>query len=224
MADLKLDHVVLGVADLDEAADRLARDHGLTALPGGRHPGWGTANRIVPLGACYLELVTVVDAGAAASSDFGRWVLSMLAGGPAVGWAVRTSDLASVAARLGLDVVDGTRTTADGTVLRWRLAGVAAAAGDPSLPFFIEWGPGTPLPGRTSVVHAVGPTSLAELVVGGGSEPLAAWLGTEVEDLEGVKSVEGPPGVRTVTLSPALTLVDHGVVAVFDQGNPATTP
>ena len=87
--------MVLGVADLDAAASRLEQAFGLTALPGGRHPGWGTANRIVPLGSCYLELVTVVDAAEAGASDFGRWVLAMLAGGPAVGWAVRTSDLAS---------------------------------------------------------------------------------------------------------------------------------
>ncbi len=45
-----IDHVVLAVSDLDEAAERLRRDHGLASVPGGVHPGWGTGNRIVPLG------------------------------------------------------------------------------------------------------------------------------------------------------------------------------
>ena len=218
---MHLDHVVLGVADLDEAADRLSRRFGLTALPGGRHPGWGTANRIVPLGPCYLELVTVVDPSEAAASDFGRWVLAMLAGASAVGWAVRTSDISAVAARLGLTVADGARTTASGSVVRWRIAGVAAAAAEPSLPFFIEWGDGVVRPGRAPVTHAAGAVSLSRLVVGGGAERLAAWLGS---DIDGVEATDGPPAVQTLTLDPAATLVDHGVVAVFDQGNPASTP
>ena len=45
----QVDHVVMGVADLDEAAAWLA-SRGLTALRGGTHPQWGTAHRIVPLG------------------------------------------------------------------------------------------------------------------------------------------------------------------------------
>jgi hypothetical protein len=35
--------------------------YGLASIEGGRHPGWGTANRIIPLGDAYIELVTVVD-------------------------------------------------------------------------------------------------------------------------------------------------------------------
>jgi len=38
------------VADLRAAAQELEARHGLVAVEGGRHPGWGTANRIVPLG------------------------------------------------------------------------------------------------------------------------------------------------------------------------------
>ena len=74
---------------------------GLASSAGGRHPGWGTANRIVPLGETYLELVTVVDEAEAAQSAFGRWVAASRPGAP-FGWAVRTDDLDAVAARLGL--------------------------------------------------------------------------------------------------------------------------
>jgi hypothetical protein len=58
---LELDHVLIAVIDLDAAASAFAADHGLDSVTGGRHPGWGTANRIVPLGETYLELVAVVD-------------------------------------------------------------------------------------------------------------------------------------------------------------------
>ena len=54
----------------------LAADFDLPSVDGGRHPGWGTANRIVPLGDTYIELVTVVDEAEAAQSPFGRWVAS----------------------------------------------------------------------------------------------------------------------------------------------------
>src|SRR5687767_15772991 len=43
--------------------------HGLASVDGGRHRDFGTANRIIPLGSTYLELVAVVDPGAAARSE-----------------------------------------------------------------------------------------------------------------------------------------------------------
>jgi len=58
---LELDHVLLAVADLEAAGREIEAWYGLTSIEGGRHPGWGTANRIVPLGETYLELITVVD-------------------------------------------------------------------------------------------------------------------------------------------------------------------
>ena len=62
------------MADLAAAAEEIEARHGLASIEGGRHPGWGTANRIVPLGEAYLELVAVVDEAEAAQSPFGRWV------------------------------------------------------------------------------------------------------------------------------------------------------
>ena len=109
----------MAVPDLEIAA-RVFRDRcGLTAVEGGRHPGWGTANRIVPLGDTYIELVTVVDAGQAAGSTFGRWVAGRLEGGGGLlGWAVRAEDFEGTVARLGLTTGSGSRRTADGRELR----------------------------------------------------------------------------------------------------------
>jgi hypothetical protein len=77
---VELDHVLIAVADLTAAASVMEARYGLTSMEGGRHPGWGTANRIVPLGAAYLELVAVVDRTQATESVFGSWVAQRLVG------------------------------------------------------------------------------------------------------------------------------------------------
>ena len=41
-------------------------------------------------------------------------------------------------------------------MLRWRLAGMEQAIADPALPYFIEWGDATPLPGRRRPVIGTG--------------------------------------------------------------------
>jgi glyoxalase-like protein len=71
---LRIDHVVLASADLDATGERLWRDHGLASVHGGRHPAWGTANRIVPLGDQYVEALGVLDGEQAARSGFGRFM------------------------------------------------------------------------------------------------------------------------------------------------------
>ncbi len=71
---MQLDHVLIAVGpDLVAAADEFEVCYGLASVEGGRHPGWGTANWIVPLGDSNLELVAVVDQVEAAESVFGRW-------------------------------------------------------------------------------------------------------------------------------------------------------
>ena len=192
---LELDHVIFAVADLDASASELAREHGLESTPGGRHPGWGTANRIVPLGDTYLELIAVVDESEAAASAFGRWVLEAPGAFRPLGWAVRTDDLDSVADRLGLATADGSRLTADGANLRWRYAGAGEAIARPPLPFFIEWDPGSPFPGRAAEPPLL---RLRELRLAGDPVALRDRLGGD--DLP-VRVVSGEPGVAGVVLA-----------------------
>ena len=71
---LAIDHVIVIVEDLDAAARRYYEQTGLASVSGGRHPGHGTANRIVPLGSSYIELMAVVDRVEADSSPLGSWV------------------------------------------------------------------------------------------------------------------------------------------------------
>ena len=148
-----------------EAAHEFELEHGLSSIEGGRHPGWGTANRIVPLGESYLELVAVVDQDEAKGSAFGRWVAAVDAesGSRPFGWAVRTNDLDEVAHRLGRPTEGGSRVTPEGHVLRWRAAALDQPAAEPSLPFFIEWAEGSAFPGRATVTHPAGAVELARL-------------------------------------------------------------
>jgi catechol 2,3-dioxygenase-like lactoylglutathione lyase family enzyme len=55
-----LDHVIIGVADLEEAHRRWQR-LGFTVTPRGRHKGWGTANYCTMFRDGYVELLGVVD-------------------------------------------------------------------------------------------------------------------------------------------------------------------
>ncbi len=195
---LELDHALIAVADLDAAAKELEARHGLGSVDGGRHPGWGTANRIVPLGDSYLELVAIVDPADAAQSPLGQWIAR---GNPdgwkPLGWVVRADDLDEVAHRLGLTPVPGSRITPAGQVLHWRLAGLEQAIAEPPLPFFIEWGEETPFPGATSVVHAASPVRIEALRVAGDAGRLSEWLGPHELPIE-VRS--GTPALESIVL------------------------
>ncbi|HEV2777148.1 MAG TPA: VOC family protein [Solirubrobacteraceae bacterium] len=199
---LRIDHVIYAVEDLDVAGGRFRADFGLGSIAGGRHPHWGTANRIVPLGRDYVELVTVVDREVAAASDFGRPVLDAIAKGqPLVGWAARTDDLQAVANRLGLEVQRGSRTRPDGSVLAWQLAGVAPGLAGGALPFFIEWDVPPELhPGAADAGHDVSPVGIASIEVTGDKHSLHEWLG---ESQLPLRIVEGAPSLSAVAIGTA---------------------
>lgn len=194
MTDLRIDHVLLAVDDLERAAAVLGDRYGLTAAAGGRHPQWGTANRIVPVGDAYLELIAVVDARRAGETSFGRWVARARPGIMCpLGWAVRTTTIEDVARQRDLAVEAGSRATSDGRTLHWKLAGGERAAADPALPFFIEWGADTPHPSQLSVTHPAGAAEIVGVHVRGDPERLATWLDTS--DL----AVVIEPGQSSVT-------------------------
>ena len=170
--------MLIAVSDLAVAARELEARYGVASVEGGRHPGWGTANRIVPLGDAYLELVAIADESEARQSLLGRWVAARRGGlARPLGWAVRTDGLDDVAGRLGLTVHTGSRDLPGGGVVRWRMAGLEQAVAEPSLPFFLEWAPGTPFPGRTAAAHPAGAVRIAALELEGDADRLAVWLG-----------------------------------------------
>jgi Glyoxalase-like domain len=195
---LRLDHVVYAVGDLDEAAVRFREAYGLASVAGGRHERWGTANRIVPLGDQYLELVAAVDRDAAAGR-FGRAVMERAdEGGGWITLAVATDDLDGVAERLGLEVGSGSRMTSDGEVVRWRMAGLDDSTREPWLPFFLAWDvPETLHPGRARAGHGVRAQGIAWVELAGDAERFRQWLGSG--ELP-IRMIDGEPGIRRVAV------------------------
>jgi Glyoxalase-like domain len=192
-----IDHVLLAVRDFDVAAGRLWDEHGLAAAPGGEHAGWGTGNRIVPLGRSYIELIGVLDQAQAARSEPGSLLIRQLEEGDhLIGWCVAPPDFDGAVSRLGLEVSRGSRHRPDGTTIRWRSAGFVDALHDPSRPFLIDWEVPLDLhPGRTEVAHRVQPRGVGWIEVSGNPDEVQAYLGDEHLP---VRARPGPPGVLAV--------------------------
>ena len=160
---------MLGVADLEQGARAIEERYGLKALPGGRHPGAGTANMIVPLGASYLELIAVVDESEITGGHMGRRVQQAVAAGRTfVAWAIRTDDLEALRQFLHdegwqrHEIRDGSRKTPDGKTIKWRSLDLGVGA----MPFAIQWGmPESEHPGRMEVVHTSGLDTIGDIVL-----------------------------------------------------------
>ena len=186
---LQLDHVLLGVRDLEAAAERLRIEHGLHAVPGGRHPA-GTSNWIVPLEPPqYLELIA------------GAWVEKYVVDGDRlVDWCVLPDDIEAVAARLGLEVNTGSVERPDGTTMTYRFAMTDAEDG---LPFFgvADEEPDVRRARFQRMFEAAGHPSgarrFAWIEIGADSDQVREWLGDELP----VRVVDGERGVRAVGIA-----------------------
>jgi hypothetical protein len=141
---LGIDHLVIAVADPDEAVVAFERAVGRAPTGGGRHEALGTFNRIVWLGDPYLEFIGIFDPSLAERSWVGRPARRALEtdGGFAT-WAIATDDIDGDIAALrpgGSSLGEprpGERRRDDGSVVRWRLAAPdLLGPGEP--PFLIE--------------------------------------------------------------------------------------
>ncbi len=198
---LRIDHVVYATADLHRAGERFLDEFGLASVPGGTHPGWGTANRIVPLGTAYVELLAVVDLEVAEADLIGRGLLELTEAGD--GWyalCLADDDIDATADRLGLAVTPGSRVRPDGATVKWRGAGFAETRTTPELPFFITWDvPPSLHPGAAGVGHPSGATSVARVEIAGDREAFDRWVGGA--DLPVDLAAGSPQGVRAVVLA-----------------------
>lgn len=191
--NLRLDHVLVGVADLEEGSERMGALTGVTPVFGGSHPKLGTHNALLGLGKdLYLELIAVrpkVDH--AGQFEFLRGCSEPIP----VGWVVATDDRRRTAARLvdsGFtpgEFLAGGRVRESGERLSWQMFAVEERLLGTS-PFFIEWGDGTLHPSADAPQGcAVAELSLvdprAERL-----ERLIAALALEVEVAEGPSRIE----------------------------------
>jgi hypothetical protein len=149
----RIDHVVVGIGDLQRGTEELERLTGVHTAFGGAHPGRGTQNALISLGDHhYLEIVAPnpAEPGNPEAAE-----LSQLTALTPIGWAVRSDDLAALqqsllsrGAKVG-EVRHGGRNLPDGSRLNWKTLSFAPAS-SPLLPFFIEWGRGVAHPSTTS--------------------------------------------------------------------------
>ena len=196
---LHVDHVIWATPDPEATAAQLHREHGLASVAGGRHPAWGTANRIVPLGGAYLELMTVFDEELASTSLLGRSVQARLSSGEGfLGWMVAGPGFDERVAANHLEAPRFGRERPDGTEVTWRLAGLDAMLAEPPLPGLIAWDDPDAFPGLTPVEHAVKPRGIAWVEVAGDASRLREWLG----DAElGLAFAGGEPGLRAAGIA-----------------------
>ncbi len=196
---LKIDHVIVAVRDLDEASAGLFDRFGLASIPGGRHEGHGTANRIVPLGDDYIELMAVVDDAEAEGSPMGRWITAAASGGDRLlAVCLRSDDIDAVAAARDLAAMPMTRSRPDGMVLSWRLAGLDVAIVEPPLPFFIQWDiDPADMPGTASAPHTSAPSGISRVVLSGDPDRIGVWIG---DDAVPIEVVAGEPAVTKVAI------------------------
>jgi esterase/lipase len=148
-----VDHLIVGIGDLDRGMALFEQLSGVRPVYGGAHPGRGTHNALVALGeTTYLEIVAPVDPEKP-PSDFEslRGVQVLLP----IGWAVNSSNLArssQALERAGLRLSEsraGGRERPDGSMLRWKVAALV----EPEValaPFLIEWADGSAHPAATS--------------------------------------------------------------------------
>ena len=197
--NLRIDHVIYATADADAAAERLWDEHGLASVAGGQHPAWGTANRIVPLGIAYLELMTIFDPELAATNELGRIVAARIERGDGfIGWMVAGPAFDDRVAANGLSAGHFSRERPDGTELTWRLAGLQAMLAEPPLPGLLSWDDPASFPGLTPIEHRVKPAGIAWIELAGDAELVHRYLGGA--DLP-LHFVDGEPGVKRAAVA-----------------------
>jgi hypothetical protein len=146
-----LDHILLGSPGLQQGIDFVAERTGVRAAFGGVHPGRGTQNALLSLGARrYLEIIAPDPAQPDAKNQLAPELRS-LEQPRLVGWAAHPGHLAAFAEKLRAAHIEfqgptpGSRKRPDGRLLQWQTLHLLDDA-SALLPFFIEWAADSPHP------------------------------------------------------------------------------
>lgn len=152
-----VDHLLLGIANLDRGIDWVEQRTGLRAAMGGVHPGAGTRNALLSLGpGRYLEIIALDPAQ---STYHPRIDIRGFSEPRLATFAASTKDIeatAEKARRAGYKPAgprDGSRRTPSGELLRWRTLDVPnefGIEGIQPVPFFIQWAPDSLHPSRSA--------------------------------------------------------------------------
>jgi Glyoxalase-like domain len=146
------DHILIGAPDLDVGIRWVEERTGVRAKFGGSHPVGGTRNALLSLGTGhYLEIIAP-DPAQASVSDVRE--LRQLSSPRIIQWAIHTDDIAAAKAMVeaaGIKTVGpkpSSRQRPDGKRLHWQTLGIEKTT--PLVPFFIQWGAGSPHPSSDS--------------------------------------------------------------------------
>lgn len=135
-----LDHIIIGVNDLEQATSIFSQKLGLAASGGGIHPSGGTANRIIVIGDTYLELITARTPGEAQQS-----MLDRLAKGEGyLNFVLSSNDIEADSKAMlsrGVSIIgpkQGQLRSADGRIRRWSRTDVERPDLTQRYPFLIQ--------------------------------------------------------------------------------------
>jgi hypothetical protein len=153
-AESVLDHLLLGVPDLDMGIDWVREKTHVSAIKGGNHPGVGTRNALLSMGnRQYIEIISI-DPKQTATSRTAELIRGLRAP-QLITWAAATTNILSLlhlvkeADYAFEGPLDGSRMKPDGAILRWKTLRALTDCGD-AIPFFIEWDAGTEHPSADS--------------------------------------------------------------------------
>ncbi|HJZ70063.1 MAG TPA: VOC family protein [Blastocatellia bacterium] len=152
-----VDHLLLGISDLDRGIAWLEKMTGVRAVKGGTHPGRGTQNALISLGGRrYLELLAPDPAQSTYSFAID---VRGLTEPHLITWAAATDNIDAAAKRAResgfklLGPSDGSRARPDGKLLKWKTLlpiNSLGAQGVEPIPFFIQWSADTLHPSQDS--------------------------------------------------------------------------
>ena len=144
-----IDHLILGINDLDKGIAQFKELTGVEPVFGGIHPNSFTQNALVALdGEMYIEIM----APRPDAKNVPQHFLTLENLTP-IDWAVRTRKAEQTKVKLkaiGFSTTeskDGSRAKPDGTLLSWTTFRIQDQN---EFPFFIEWGASTIHPSSTS--------------------------------------------------------------------------
>ena len=145
-----LDHILLGSNDLQRGIAFVEQHTGVRAAFGGTHPGRGTQNALLSLGASsaqekgrYLEIIAPDPQQTDGTSPL-LGTIQKLAEPRLVGWAAHPRNIEALAAQLkrygiaAAGPTPGSRTRPDGKELHWQTLNLQDDASG-LLPFCIRW-------------------------------------------------------------------------------------
>jgi catechol 2,3-dioxygenase-like lactoylglutathione lyase family enzyme len=184
-----IDHVVIAVRDLDQAASDFTAA-GFTVTPGGEHVNGITHNALIAFqDGSYFEVIAWKSPDESQDTE---WWRRLNLGEGFVDYALRTTDLHVEVARLradGLDAPDptpGGRLRPDGQRVEWETLRLDPAT-HPSLPFWCHSTNDRSLrvPSGAQAVHANGATGIEAITIG------VSDLAQAVADYEIVAGISG---------------------------------